>query len=69
MIIFTLSDKPTSTTPRKMATAMVTTKTTPVDFKVACRVGQVTRLNSDITSVKNFPIFLKKFTCFVSLLV
>ena len=62
MISLTLSDNPTSITPRKMATAMVSTKTTPVDFRVSCRVGQVTRLNSEMTSVKNFPIFLKKFT-------
>lgn len=62
MIILTASDKPTSTIPRKMATAIVTTNTTPVDCKVAWRVGQDTLLNSEITSVKKDLMFLKNDT-------
>ncbi len=45
-----------------MATAIVTTNTTPVDCKVAWRVGQDTLLNSETTSVKKDLMFLKNDT-------
>lgn len=62
MIIFTAEDNPTSTTPKNIATAMVRTNTTPVDCRVACRVGQDTRLNSDVTSAMKFLKLRNMFT-------
>jgi len=53
MIMRTASDSPKSTTPKNREIAKVTTSTTPVDCRVACRVGQETRLNSDVTSWTN----------------
>ena len=59
---FTTSDNPRSTAPKNSAITRVRKTTTPVEFRVASRVGQLTRLNSVCTLTRKSLIDLKKFT-------
>src|SRR5262245_29842789 len=52
-ILSTMRASPMSTAPRKNASTTVTTITTVVELMSSCRLGQVTFLNSTITSLTN----------------